>query len=229
MPETRLKPVIDRAEIGPHTHVLPSPISEGAPTTDWRLRLPVLIGERVRLRELRLSDAAPLLSMLASHEITRFISPPPTTREGYERFIDWALRQRTAGKHAGFAVTLHDSEIPVGIFQVTQLAGSFETAEWGFVIEPAFWGAGLFLEGAQLLLDFVFNTIGVHRLEARAAILNGRGNGALLKVGAVQEGILRKAFLRNGRAFDQVLYSILRDDWRVSRVAPRLVHHPRVH
>ena len=38
------------------------------------------------------------------------------------------------------------------------------------------------------MLDFAFETVGVHRLEARSAVANGRGNGALRKMGAVQEG-----------------------------------------
>ena len=48
----------------------------------------------------------------------------------------------------------------------------------------------------RLVLTFAFDVVGVHRLEARAAVQNGRGNGALRKIGAVQEGILRKSFLR---------------------------------
>ena len=62
-----------------------------------------------------------------------------------------------------------------------------------------FWGTGMFAEGARLVLDFAFDVIGVHRLEARAAVANGRGNGALRKIGAVQEGLLRRSFLRNGQ------------------------------
>ena len=59
-------------------------------------------------------------------------------------------------------------------------------------------GTGGFLDGAKMVIDFAFDVIGAHRLEARAAVANGRGNGALRKVGALQEGILRKSFLRNG-------------------------------
>jgi len=45
-------------------------------------------------------------------------------------------------------------------------------------------------------------------------VKNGRGNGALLKIGAVQEGLLRRSFLKNGEFVDQVLYAIVEDDWR---------------
>jgi ribosomal-protein-alanine N-acetyltransferase len=83
----------------------------------------------------------------------------------------------------------------------------------------AFWGTGIFQEGAKLILELAFETLGVHRLEARAAVRNGRGGRALQKLGAVQEGVLRKAFLRNGQYLDQVLYAIVEDDWRASRDA----------
>ena len=66
------------------------------------------------------------------------------------------------------------------------------------------------------MLGFAFDTLGVHRLEARAAVQNGRGNGALLKIGAVQECVLRKSLERNGQYLDQVLYAILEEDWRAA-------------
>ena len=61
--------------------------------------------------------------------------------------------------------------------------------------------------------------LGVHRLEARAALLNGRGNAALLKAGAVPEGVLRKSFQRDGQYLDQVLYALLREDWLAAQAS----------
>jgi ribosomal-protein-alanine N-acetyltransferase len=171
----------------------------------------------VTLRELRQSDAASLFGLLTTEEVSRFISPPPSTIEGFERFIAWTLRQRSAGIYICYAVTLRGSDTAIGIFQVRQLETDFRAAEWGFAIGSPFWGTGVFQESAELVLEFVFETLGVHRLEARAAVLNGRGNGALQKLGAVQEAILRKSFKCNGQYIDQVLYSILDDDWRSSR------------
>ena len=183
-------------------------------TSDWRQSLPVLTGSMVTLRPLRLSDAASLLAMLSTEEVSRFISPPPTTVEGFERFIAWTHRECAAGNYFCFAVVPHGMNTAVGIFQVRQLEPGFATAEWGFAIGSEFWGSGLFLDGAQMVVDFTFDVVGAHRLEARAAVANGRGNGALRKIGAVQEGVLRKSFLRNGEYLDQTLWTILNDDWR---------------
>jgi RimJ/RimL family protein N-acetyltransferase len=187
-------------------------------TSDWQQALPVLTGSLVTLRELRLSDATSLLAMLSSEEVARFISPPPTTVEGFERFIAWTHRERAAGNYVCFAVVPHGMDTAIGIFQVRQLEPGFGTAEWGFAIGSAFWGTGMFMDGARMVVDFAFATIKTHRLEARAAILNGRGNGALRKIGAMQEGILRKSFLRNGEYLDQALWTILDEDWNSHRV-----------
>jgi ribosomal-protein-alanine N-acetyltransferase len=185
--------------------------------TDWRRVLPVLNGDGITLRELRVSDATSLLALLTTEEVTRFISPPPTTIEGFERFIQWAQREREAGRYACFAVVPDGYDTAVGLFQVRELDPIFSTAEWGFALGSEFWGSGLFVKGAELVIDFAFDVIGVDRLEARAAIENGRGNGALRKIGATQEGILRKAFLKNGRYLDQSLWAILPEDRQRSK------------
>jgi RimJ/RimL family protein N-acetyltransferase len=184
-------------------------------SSDWRSGLPVLAGKNFTLRELRMEDAASLLTMLTTEEVARFISPPPTTVEGFERFITWAHHERQAGNYACFAVVPNGMDTAIGIFQVRSLESGFGMAEWGFALGSSFWGTGLFPGGAELVLEFAFNTLGVQRLEARAAIANGRGNGALRKIGAVQEGLLRRSFLRNGQYHDQALWSILADDWRI--------------
>jgi N-acetyltransferase len=188
-------------------------------TSDWRQALPVLTGEMVTLRELRLSDAPALLSMLSTEEVARFISPPPTTVEGFERFIAWTHRERAAGNYICFAVVPHNMDTAIGIFQVRQLEPGFGTAEWGFALGSAFWGSGVFMDAASLVVDFSFEIVGARRLEARAATANGRGNGALRKIGAAQEGVLRRSFLRNGEYLDQILWTLLVDDWRRARSA----------
>jgi len=199
--------------------------TESVVTTDWRTGLPVLTGTRVTLREMRVSDAPSLFAMLTTEEVARFISPPPTTVEGFERFIMWANRERAAGTYACFAIVPHGMDTAIGIFQVRQIEPAWGTAEWGFAIGSPFWGTGAFSDGAKLVLDFAFETIGVHRLEARAAVQNARGNAALRKLGAVQEGVLRRSFLRNGQYLDQALWAILDEDWQMGLSIPV----PKVH
>ena len=190
--------------------------SAGAPT-DWRHGLPTLTGALVTLRELRHSDARSLFLALTTDEVTRFISPPPTTVEGFEKFIAWTFRQRVAGQYVCFAIVPKGSDTAIGLFQIRSLEPEFGTAEWGFAIALEFWGTGVFGDGARMAIGFAFETIGAHRLEARASVANGRGNAALSKLGATREGVLRKSFLRYGEYHDQALWTILAEEWLDAR------------
>jgi ribosomal-protein-alanine N-acetyltransferase len=190
-----------------------TPVVTGGLTTDWRRELPAIVGAGLTLRELRTSDAASLLALLSVEEVARFLSPPPTTLDGFEHFITWTHRKRAQGTYVCFAVVPAGMDVAVGFFQVRALAPDFGLAEWGFALGKPFWGTGLFAEGALHTLDFTFGTIGVTRLEARACLKNGRGNGALRKIGAVHEAVLRRAFRRDGQLHDQALWTILDIDW----------------
>jgi RimJ/RimL family protein N-acetyltransferase len=190
----------------------------GETSTNWRASLPVLGGANFTLRELTRDDAPVLLAMLNTEEVARFISPPPTTIEGFEAFIAWTIVQREKGNHICFGVVPAGMTAAVGLFQLRSLEAGFGSCEWGFALGSQFWGTGLFVEGATAILNFGVDVVGAQRFEARAAVANGRGNGALRKIGAVQEGILRRSFLRNGQNHDQVLWSILAEDWRMQRV-----------
>src|SRR5215203_4946709 len=136
-----------------------------ATTTDWRQALPVMTGSMVTLRELRLSDAPSLLALLTTEEVSRFISPPPTSVEGFERFIAWTHRERAAGRYVCYGIVPDGFEQAVGIIQVRTLGAGFDIAEWGFAIGSQFWGTGVFQSAARQVLGFAFEEAGVQRLE----------------------------------------------------------------
>src|SRR6185295_12833030 len=146
--------------------------------------------------------------------------------EGFEQFIAWAQRQRAGGQGVAYAIVPRGSDAAIGLFQMRALQQGFANAEWGFLIATEFWGSGMFVDSARLMLEFAFGVIGVRRLEARAASGNGRGNAALRKLGAVREGMLRKSFLRNGEVLDQSMWTLLADEWGAARQpAESLVIH----
>ena len=114
---------------------------------------------------------------------------------------------------------------PIGLFQVRRLDSTFETAEWGFAIGSDFWNRGVFADAAALVLEFAFTMIGVRRLEARVAVANGRGNGALRKMGATCERVLEGSLVKDGERLDQALWTIHEHDWRRARQGhPAVVH-----
>ena len=215
---------LDSGSAGTSTAAIGAGAASVVTASDWHKALPVLSGAGFTLRELRLSDAASLLAMLSTEEVTRFINPPPSTVDGFERFILWTQRERAGGSYVCFGVVPEGQDFAIGIFQVRQLEPGFGTAEWGFAFGSVYWGTGLFEKTARTIVDFCVDTIGVHRLEARAAVENGRGNGALRKIGATQEGILRKSFLHDGQQLDQHLWTLIAEEWRMMRRPAGTVH-----
>jgi RimJ/RimL family protein N-acetyltransferase len=214
------------------TQLFPSSLSDAvtrpepvpAPPCSWRDAAPVLTGEHCALRELQVADAPLLVPVLTDPEVMRFMSPPPATVERFAWFIDWSRREREAGRYLAFALVPHAQAAPVGVLQLRQLEPEFRTAEWGVAMAPQYWGAGLFLDAARLLLDFAFTELGVHRLEARAALANSRSQAAMRKLGAVQEGVLRRSLTTaDGQRLDQVLWSLLDEDWRQLTAQPDIL------
>jgi len=199
------------------------PTSIGAPA--WRSQLPSLNGRIVALREPAAQDAGAVLGLLSLGDATRFGLDEPVSEIGVHDLIERFTRERASGLAFTYLIVLRASRSVVGLVQVRQLDPAFETAEWECTVDPSSRGSGVFLEAARLVGTFVFNAIGTHRLEARVLLQNGRGHGALRKVGAVQEGVLRRSVRRDGEYFDQVLWSLLKEDWGDHWVSTA----PRVH
>lgn len=203
---------------------LPGPsMAEGE--ADWTTQIPELANDVVTLREVRRSDARSLFAMLTTAEVRRYMSTPPPDVAGFERFIEWAQDERREGRYICFAVVPKGYDVAIGIFQVRQIDPRFESGEWGAALGSQFWGTGIFAAAADLMFDFLFEQVGVHRLEARAAVQNGRANGAARKVGSVPEGLARQALRCEGRYHDQLMWSLLYEDWRQSKVDVRPMVH----
>jgi ribosomal-protein-alanine N-acetyltransferase len=179
----------------------------------WRVGTPLLRRGNVVVRGLRREDAPALCALCAAEQVGRFLWPPPATTERFTEFIDWSRDQQTGGLQICFALVAAGDDTAAGLIQVRQLEAHFQTAEWGFVVGQPYWGTGLFSNGAHLVLKYLFETVGVRRLEARTVVTNGRANGALQKLGAVREGVLRQGFSCGDRCLDQYLWSILANDW----------------
>jgi N-acetyltransferase len=195
-------------------------------TSQWRAELPVLTGRTVTLREPERSDLAALVALLSQPDASRFAVEDAMPIElAVQRLIDRAGRDRAAGLSFTYAIVANASRTIVGLIQVRQLDPAFEGAEWECTLTPAARGTTIFIEAARLAGSLAFGTVGTHRLEARVALLNGRANGALRKLGAVQEGVLRRSARKQDGYIDQVLWSLLREDWGDHWVSTA----PRVH
>ena len=186
----------------------------------WTDDIPALGDSYIGVREVTAADASSLHELLGEPSVSHHMAAPPPSLDAFSGFIEWARRQRQHGESVCFGIVPSGLQAAVGIIQVRALEPSFFTAEWGFAIGSAFWGTGVFPEAAYLVARFAFETMGVHRLEARAVAGNGRGNGALLKLGARPEGELKAAFRRDAAYEPQLLWSLSAADLR----RPALAH-----
>ena len=193
--------------------------------SDWRATLPTLTSRSVSLREPIAQDVGALVDLLSITDASRFGLDYPVTELAVHELIERAQRDRAAGTAFTYVVLVNSGRTVAGAMQVRQLDPVFEAGEWEATLAPSARGTGAFLEAARLVGSFAFGVIGVHRLEVRVLLQNGRANSALRKLGAVQEGILRRSARRGGEYVDQVLWSILKEDWTEHWVSTE----PRVH
>lgn len=179
---------------------------------NWRSGLPVLAGQLVTLREPAPEDAPAIASLLSLPDASRFGLDAFAGESDAARLIDTVIRARAAGTAFTYLI-VSGAQTAVGLMQMRRLDATFEAAEMECTVALASRGTGVFVDAARLAISFAFETAGVHRLEARVIVENGRANGALRKLGAVHEGVLRRAIRRGTQYFDQALWGLLKEDW----------------
>jgi RimJ/RimL family protein N-acetyltransferase len=192
---------------------------------NWKAELPLLTARLVMLREPTTQDLGALVDLLSGADATRFGMDDPVTEVGVQQLIERAARERATGQSFTYAITPGTARAPVGLIQIRRLDPAFEVGEWECTVAASARGTGVFLEAVRLAGSFAFDSVGTRRLETRVLLQNGRGNTALRKLGAVQEGILRRSIRRNGEYVDQVLWSLLKEDWGQHWISTG----PRVH
>jgi RimJ/RimL family protein N-acetyltransferase len=186
---------------------------------NWRDGLPVLAARHVLLREPAARDLGPLIDLLSLADASRFGLDGPIVPGAVEGLIARAAHDRAAGCAITYAIVLAGASRPVGLLQVRRLDPAFETGEWECTVAPSVRGTGVFMEAARLATTFTFETVGARRLEARVFRQNGRANTALRRLGAVEEGVLRRSARVGGEYVDQVLWALLKEEWGESWLA----------
>ncbi len=143
--------------------------------------LPVLIQDDVCLREVQLSDAVALTALFAQPDVAAHLDPPPGSVAEFSAWIDQS-QSRCAERTAACYTLLTGAEVG-GLFMALRL-DSTDRAEIGFGMAPKLWGTGVFMTAATLYLDFLFEHWGVTTLVGKTLVRNGRGVGAMRKLGA---------------------------------------------
>jgi len=185
-----------------------------------RQQVTTIRGEEVLLRPLRESDLEESLRVWTPelrHMYGGSLTSPqrPTLadkRRSFERI------QRGERGHI-FAVEADGRYIGFANIEVTSEEN--ERAKYRIAIEnPEYWGKGYGTEATRLMLRYAFETLGLHRVEVRAADYNTRAIRCYEKCGFRLEGIERDSFFVDGEWHDDWVMAALRDEWDESQTAP---------
>lgn len=181
--------------------------------------LPVLDGERIRLRGFREGDLLDLYAVHSDPEVMRYWSFPAWTElsQAQDRLVNaisgcdaqhllcWAVVERADDRLIG-GVTL---------FSIDRAQGR---AEIGYSLRSDRWGRGLAREALQLALAHAFDGLGLRRIEADIDPRNAASCTLAERLGFMREGVLRERWHVAGDLQDSAMYGLLARDWRV---APR--------
>ncbi len=184
------------------------------------MRFVALEGERVRLEPLRLDHIDALFEVGLDPLIWQWNSSPVTSREGMERYVGEAIDGRVRGDMFPFVTIVRKSNKVVGSTRYGNIDPANRRVEIGWTwIAPAWQRTGLNREAKLLMLQYAFDTLGCARVEFKTDVRNEQSRNALLGIGAVEEGVLRKHMaIEGGRFRDTIYYSILDDEWPVVRM-----------
>jgi len=177
----------------------------------------MLNGKRIHLRSFELSDLDEIMKHWNNIDLRNRVGSAdrgPQSRNDEEEWIKntWKERQEKKGYTLAIA-TLADDKLIGGtsIFNINWISRS---ATFGISIyDPKNRGKGYGQEATNLILDFAFNTLNLHRVELFTFDFNTEAQKTYKKVGFKQIGRRRKAAFVNGQYHDDVVMDILRDEW----------------
>ncbi len=175
----------------------------------------ILEGRTVRLEPLTLDHGAGMLAVAAEDSIWNFFAvPAPTNLDQAKKWIQGRLADQEAELRIPFAVIcLADGKFAgsTGYAAINRQYRTMDIASWYGV---DYQRTGVNTECKYLLLKHAFEELGALRVGLNVDVENLRSRRAVERIGAEQEGILRKHRIRrDGSRRDTVLFGIIDDDW----------------
>jgi len=176
---------------------------------------PLLVTDRLVLRELRADDARAVAERAGDRRVARYLlavpSPYPVglaTRWIAGRLLWWAQGR-------GVTLAIAAREAPndlLGSVSLRRYARD-RRAELGYWLGVESWGKGYATEAAGALVDFGFSELGLSRIYAHVLEGNEASCRVLDKLGMINEGIRRQHVRKGKKLVDVVLFGMLRDEW----------------
>jgi len=174
-----------------------------------------LEGRFVRLEPLTMAHHAALWEIAKDHELWRWTATDIRTPENLTTYMEHALAEQAAGRALPFATIAREAGRPVGSTRFGNIEPLNRRAEIGWSWLGAAWQrTTVNTEAKLLMLTHAFETWGCIRVELKTDALNQASRAAIARLGAKEEGTMRKHMVtQTGRVRDTVYYSILDDEW----------------
>jgi RimJ/RimL family protein N-acetyltransferase len=192
-----------------------------------------LQGAVVRLEPLRHEHANLFWEVAQSdlEDIFRWIPYSMKTPEDFRRLIDKAFEEQQRGESIVFATVERSSGRSIGSTRFMNIDRTNRRVEIGSTwISPAWQRTAVNTEAKYLMLRHAFEVWNCMRVELKTDALNQKSRNAILRIGAKEEGTLRRHLLTHtGRVRDTVYFSILDSEWPEvkAKLEARITHsHP---
>jgi len=138
------------------------------------------------------------------------------TRHAFRRRLKAYTQEWRQGTGFSFLVYRLSDQVLMGGVTLSNLRrGVAQSASLGYWIGERFARQGFMSEAVAAVLEFAFEELALHRVEAACLPENDASRSLLLKVGFRQEGYARQYLRINGKWQDHLLFEILRDDPRL--------------
>lgn len=176
------------------------------------------IGNFIELLPLTEKHREPLRLISQDETIWQYM-PASGMGDGFERWFDTALKKQALGEQFPFVVLRKQDNQLVG---TTRLYNHFPehlrmTVGYTWYVQSAR-GTVVNPESKYLLLQYIFEILRYNRVEIVVDARNQQSRAAVKKLGAIEEGTLRKhSILENGYVRDTVIFSIIQSDWPMVR------------
>lgn len=179
---------------------------------------PTLTTDRLTLRPFVLDDAWDVERLAGMREIadTTLNIPHPYPIGAATAWIQAHVGAWEDGNSATFAIVETKTGKLVGAISLT-IKREHRRAELGYWISSDRWNNGYATESSRRILDFGFEALGLHRIEARHFLRNPASGQVMQKLGMQKEGVERDWAIKWDRYETLVVYSILEPEWQARR------------
>ena len=173
----------------------------------------MLESERLILREFIDNDFEAVHAYATDLEVLRYMEWGPNSEGETREFLARSQSHASAEPRTGYELAVVEKATD-GLLGGIGLHADGTQAMLGYCFARHAWGKGYATEAARLLVDFGFDSLGIHRVWARCDSENGTSLRVLEKLGMRREGYFKHDCQIRGEWRNTALFAILEDEWR---------------